>query len=78
MGHPNNFRASQPVRLHPDKPYFCFAPEIVGPFTIARQESFVSRYRFLIFDGEIDSGLIQRTWNNYADPPEIRQLKHEQ
>jgi hypothetical protein len=78
MGHPNNFRASQPVRLHPDKPYFCFAPEIVGPFTIARQESFVSRYRFLVFDGEIDSGLIQRTWNDYADPPEIRQLKHEQ
>jgi hypothetical protein len=74
MGHPNNFRANQPVRLHPDKPYFCFAPEIVGPFTIARQESFVSRYRFLIFDGEIDSELIQRTWNDYADPPEIRLL----
>jgi hypothetical protein len=74
MGHPDNFRADQPVRLHPDKPYFCFAPEIIGPFTIARQDSLVSRYRFLIFNGEIDSELIQRAWNDYADPPETRIL----
>jgi hypothetical protein len=25
----------QPVRLHPGKPYFCFAPTILGEFAIA-------------------------------------------
>jgi hypothetical protein len=74
LGHPNNFRASQPVRLHPDKPYFCFAPMIAGPFTIAKEKPFVSRYRFLIFDGEVDSEFEQRVWNDYAEPPAVRTL----
>src|SRR5262249_33736055 len=32
--HPDNFRAPQPVRLHPEKPYFCFAPMVLGEFQI--------------------------------------------
>jgi hypothetical protein len=75
MGHPGNFRADQPVRLHPDKPYFCFAPMIVGPFTIAAQTPFVSRYRFLIFNGENNPDSNQRAWNDYAEPPDVRILR---
>jgi hypothetical protein len=32
--HPANFRYPQPVRLHPSKPYFCWAPMVLGPFAI--------------------------------------------
>lgn len=74
MGHPSNFRADQPVRLHPDKPYFCFAPMITGSFTIAGQQSFVSRYRFLIFDGENNADANERAWTNYAEPPNVQIL----
>jgi hypothetical protein len=74
MGHPNNFRANQPVRLHPDKPYFCFAPMMIGSFTIAGQEQFTSRFRFLIFDGENNDDANQRVWTDYAEPPNVRIL----
>jgi methane monooxygenase PmoA-like len=74
MGHPSNFRADQPVRLHPDKPYFCFAPMIIGPFTIAGQQSYISRYRFSIFDGENNADTNQRAWTDYAEPPTVRIL----
>ncbi|MEZ6088569.1 MAG: DUF6807 family protein [Pirellulaceae bacterium] len=31
MSHPENFRSPQMVRLHPTKPYFCFAPCVAKP-----------------------------------------------
>jgi hypothetical protein len=74
MGHPSNFRANQPVRLHPDKPYFCFAPMITGSFTISREQPFTSRYRFLIFDGENNDDATERVWTDYAEPPDVRIL----
>ena len=74
MGHPNNFRADQPVRLHPDKPYFCFAPMMIEPFTISKQQPFISRYRFLIFDGENNDDSNRRVWTDYSEPPSVRIL----
>lgn len=69
MCHPNNFRAPQHVRLHPSKPYFCFAPMIAGDFEIKPGEVYVSRYRFITRDGEVDAKLMERLWNDYANPP---------
>ena len=34
MGAMRNFRAPQTVRLHPNKPYFCFAPMALGEFKL--------------------------------------------
>lgn len=56
--HPGNFRAPQWVRLHPDKPYFVFAPMVEEPFEIKPGEEYESRYRFLVFDGELDAAAI--------------------
>ena len=69
--HPENFRAPQPVRLHPNKPYFCFAPLALGGFTIEPGTPFVSRYRFCIHDGPLDSMVAERLWNDLADPPRV-------
>lgn len=33
LSHAENFRAPQAARLHPTKPYFCFAPCVDGAFT---------------------------------------------
>ncbi len=73
FSHPENFRFPQPVRLHPSMPYFCFAPEVLGAFTIAPgRPPYVSRYRFHVHDGELDSQAAERLWNDYADPPRVR------
>src|SRR5262249_39181820 len=51
LDHPGNFRFPQPVRLHPNKPYFCFAPMVLGEFDIVPGRPYVSRYRLLAHDG---------------------------
>jgi len=72
MCHPANFRAPQPVRLHPRKPYFCFAPMILGKFEIPPGETFVSRYRYYIHTGPPDPATSNRLFDDYAHPPEVR------
>lgn len=74
MCHPANFRFPQPVRLHPSKPYFCFAPMVLGPFKIAPDKPYVSRYRFFVHDGKPDAKRIEALWHDYADPPEAKLL----
>lgn len=72
LGHPDNFRAPQHVRLHPTKPYFCFAPMVLGPFEIAPGKPYVSRYRFATWDGEADGQRADRLWHDYAEPAEVK------
>ena len=50
--HRSNFRHPQPVRLHPEMPYFCFIPTVDKPFKIVPGEPWVSRYRIVAEDGE--------------------------
>lgn len=71
LGHPDNFRAPQYVRLHPTKPYFCFAPMVMGPFEIAPGQPYVSRYRYVTYDGEPNGELADRFWQDYAEPPTV-------
>ena len=70
--HPSNFRFPQPVRLHPDKPYFCFAPMVLGAFRIEPGKPYVSRYRFYVHDGRLDPAVAEALWNDYAHPAEAR------
>lgn len=51
--HPANFRSPQWVRLHPSKPYFVFSPMVEEPFVIQPDEAYVSKFRFLVFDGAV-------------------------
>lgn len=56
--HPENFRWPQAVRVHPDLPYFSVSPVTEAPFTIAPGETYVMRYRTVVFDGEPDQTVI--------------------
>ena len=69
MDHRENFRFPQPVRLHPAKPYFCFAPMVDGAFDIKPGEPYRSRYRLLLHTGRPDTAAIEQAWHDYADPP---------
>ena len=69
MVHPSSFRAPQPARLHPTKPYVCFAPAADGGFAIDEATPFAARYRFLVTDGPVDRDWIEEAWRGWvADP----------
>lgn len=66
--HPANFRAPQPVRLHPTKPYLCWSPCVLGDFAIEPGKPYTSRYRFFVHAGKLDEALARRLWSDYAQP----------
>lgn len=67
FGSPKNFLAPQPVRLHPNKPYFCFTPAFEGAFTIEPGEEYVSRYRYLVTSDSVDTAAVNQRWREYRD-----------
>jgi hypothetical protein len=71
LSHPTNFRSPQPVRIHPEMPYFCYAPSQLGAFSIRPGEPYAARYRFVVFDGPPDPEALDRLWNDYAYPPAV-------
>jgi len=66
LSHADNFRSPQAARLHPSKPYFCFAPCVDGTFTIDRAHPFKGRYRFLIADTKPDQKWINQQWATWC------------
>lgn len=68
---PDDFRFPQPMRIYPDQPFFCYAPEQLGEFQIVPGKPFVQRYRFIVADGVISAEELNRLWNDYAHPPSV-------
>jgi len=68
LSHPANFRAPQPLRLHPTEPFVCFAPQQAGAMEIAPGTPYVSRYRLVIADGQPSSEEVEAWWKEYAAP----------
>jgi hypothetical protein len=71
LGHPDNFRAPQPIRIPPKEPYYVVSPSKAGKFSIDPGKPYVSRYRFVIAEGAPDKALLDRLWNDYAHPPVV-------
>lgn len=68
LGHPDNFRAPQPMRLHPNMPYMSFVPQQLGHFAIEPGKPYVARFRFVAADGAPDRARLDAFWNGYATP----------
>ena len=71
LSHPKNFRAPQPMRIHPTEPFFNFAPQQAGDMAIEPRKTYTSRYRYIAFEGEPEAKEIERWWQDYAYPPQI-------
>ncbi|MCF7765619.1 MAG: PmoA family protein [Verrucomicrobia bacterium] len=69
--HPDNFRAPQPMRIHPTEPFFNFAPSQAGDWEIRPGEEYVSKYRFVVLDGKPDKVFLDQLWQDYAFPAEV-------
>lgn len=72
LNSPDDFRFPQPMRIFPDQPFFCYAPEQLGEFQIVPGKPFVQRYRFIVADGVISADELNRLWNDYGHPPSVR------
>jgi hypothetical protein len=55
LDHSKNFRYPQPVRLHPDMPYFAIAPMAEGPFEVSQEKPFVARYGIVVASDAISA-----------------------
>lgn len=69
--HPSNFRAPQNMRIHPSEPFFNWAPCQAGDFEITPGKPYVSRYRFVTYDGAPDVEEMERLWLDYVEPPAV-------
>ena len=75
LGHPDNFRAPQPMRVHPKEPFFNFAPQQFGDMAIKPNRPYVSRYRFVTLDGAPDAAELARIWEDFANPPQVNTIE---
>ncbi|QJE97311.1 PmoA family protein [Luteolibacter luteus] len=66
LSHPSNFRAPQPIRLHPTEPFFCYAPQQTGAMEIVPGKPYQARYRIIVTDGEVDVEAIRKWAEDYA------------
>lgn len=71
LSHPDNLRSPQPVRIHPEMPYFSIAPSQLGRWAIEPGRPYEARYRFVVFDGPPDAAHLDRLWADYAYPPTV-------
>jgi hypothetical protein len=67
MSNPTNFRSPQWVRLHPTKPYFVWAPMVEEPFQITAGKPYVSRYRYVVADGEVSGERLEELYREWAE-----------
>lgn len=71
MGHPSNFRHPQTVRIHPEEPFFNFAPQQLGDMSIEPGLPYKATYRFITYDGEPNPERLNQLWNDFAYPPGV-------
>jgi hypothetical protein len=69
--HPSNFRFPQNMRIHPDEPFFNWAPPQAGDFSIEPGKPYVSRYRFIVADESLTPDEMNVAWKAYAEPPAV-------
>ena len=65
MNHPENFRYPQWVRLHPTMPYFVYAPMVQESFIIKPGKPYISKFRYLLYDGTPDHEVIEGSWKEW-------------
>ena len=69
---PDNFRAPEPLRIHPRMPYMVYTPSFLGDWEITPDAPHISRYRFVFHDGQMPQETADRLQRQFAQPLEAR------
>jgi hypothetical protein len=65
FGHPSNLDAPQPVRIHPDVPYYVFTPPKSGPKVLKADKEHIFRYRLVVHNG-LSTEALEKLWKAYT------------
>ncbi|MDA1055214.1 MAG: PmoA family protein [Planctomycetota bacterium] len=68
LTHPANFRAPEPLRIHPTMPYMVYSPSHLGDWEITPGTPHVARYEFVVHDDDLSEATTNRLWLNFAEP----------
>lgn len=73
LGHPENFRFPEPMRLW-DKGgcFFCWSPVQLGDAKIEPGKPYVTRYRFIVHDGDLSLDACEQFWQAFGNPPKVK------
>ncbi|MEJ2649664.1 MAG: PmoA family protein [Sedimentisphaerales bacterium] len=71
---PNNFQHPEPMRIMPDADYvyFVYCPSVAGEWVMEPGKDYVFQYRLFVHEGKSNVDDIERVWNDYANPPEVK------
>lgn len=72
LDHPSNFRHPQPVRLHPEMPYFAISPMIEGEFEVSREKPFEARYAIAVASESLPAERIDALQRAFAANPTLK------
>jgi hypothetical protein len=71
--HPENRRFPEPMRIWAEGgAFFNYAPIQAGDWTFQPGETHTFRYRFFVYEGEIDAARAERSWADFGEPPLVR------
>jgi hypothetical protein len=65
LEHPSTPRAPNPVRMHPDVPYYVFAPSKAGRLVLDAGREHVFRYRIAAHNGRADAAALNALWERF-------------
>jgi hypothetical protein len=71
FNHSSNVRYPQKIRVHPNMPYWVYAPVIDGDMFIAPGGKYHATYRYLICNSAPDNKSLERIDENWINPPEF-------
>jgi hypothetical protein len=74
FNHPSNFRYPQPIRVHPEMPYWTYAPIVDSAFYLAPGTLYRSVFRYYVHDGEAKPFFIEQLFRQWASEPVMKQV----
>jgi hypothetical protein len=75
FNHPSNFRYPQSIRVHPNMPYWAFAPVVDSAFYLAPGIPYHSRFRYYVHRGAPVKDMIEKLFTDFTEPVEVRVMK---
>jgi len=79
MGHPSNFNHPEPLRVWPDNMekdkgyvFINFSPTRNTDWLLEPGNTYMLRYRLVVYEGKCNASCADSYWNEYASPPVIR------
>lgn len=65
LDHPGNLGAPNPVRMHPEVPYYVFTPPQAGPHVLEAGRTYLFRYRVVAHNGPADPNRLEELYQEF-------------